>query len=361
MARFVIDLRMVQGPLHGIARYALELARRIPPLAPAHQFLGLVGPDGLPDHLGPLEPSIPLLRCPAAFLSPLEQPALAASLLRARADVFHATSFSLPALWPGTLVATLHDATHLALAENRTLSRVGYYRAIVTPRARRAAAIITDSEFSRTEVARWMQLDAARIRVIHCGVEGAFCPQPAHLKTRFRELRGLPKDFVLAMGNPKPHKNLKILQQLAESKALPLVLLAGKGARRELGLPPHVIELSPMADDDLVLLYGCATATLVPSFYEGFGLPALESMACGTPVVAADAGALPEIVGSAGLLVPPHDPSAWCSAVESLAKDELLRRRLSELGLERSTRFGWDVTAVETWDAYRKALGPGVA
>src|SRR3954468_14318168 len=106
---------MVRGRLHGISRYALELARRLPALAPDWEFVGLTGPDGLPDTLGPLRPTLPCVHCHADFLSVFEQPALAASLLREKPDLFHATSFSIPALWPGRLVSTLHDANHLAL------------------------------------------------------------------------------------------------------------------------------------------------------------------------------------------------------------------------------------------------------
>src|SRR5262245_22814910 len=158
--RVLIDLRMVRGPLHGIARYALELARRLPQLEPGWQFMGLVGPDGVPDDLAELAPRIPLERCLAGFLSPIEQPALVGSLLKVRPDLFHATSFSLPALWPGRLVATLHDATHLALAEGQTPVQRGYYQLIVGPRAKAASALITVSEFSRRELAQHLKLNA---------------------------------------------------------------------------------------------------------------------------------------------------------------------------------------------------------
>src|SRR5204863_432029 len=148
------------------ARYALELARRMPQLEPGWQFIGLVGPDGVPDELGDLQPRIPLERCLGGFLSPLEQPTLLASLVKVRPDLFHATSFSLPALWPGRLVATLHDATHLALTEGQTPVQRAYYQLVVGPRARRAQALITVSEFSRRELARHLALSEYRLQVI---------------------------------------------------------------------------------------------------------------------------------------------------------------------------------------------------
>ncbi|HMK73170.1 MAG TPA: glycosyltransferase, partial [Myxococcaceae bacterium] len=140
--RLLLDLRMVEGRLHGIARYALALAARIPEAAPELEVLGLGPPDGLPP-LGPLAPAFPVLPCAAGFLSPLEQPALAAALARARPDLFHATSFSVPRLWPGPLVATLHDATHLVRRREYGLLTALYYRTVVRPRLRRARAVLT--------------------------------------------------------------------------------------------------------------------------------------------------------------------------------------------------------------------------
>ena len=153
VVKVLIDLRMVRGHLHGIARYALELARRLPALEPGWQFTGLTAPGGMPDDLGELHPRIPLVKAGAEFLSMTEQPSLLADLIRHRPDLFHATSFSVPALWPGKLVATLHDANHLALSESASVTRTAYYRLVVGPRASRAQALITVSEFSRRELA----------------------------------------------------------------------------------------------------------------------------------------------------------------------------------------------------------------
>jgi len=126
----------------------------------------------------------------------------------------------------------------------------------------------------------------------------------------------LPEFSFAAIGSTKPHKNLRVLRTIASSLPAPLVLLAGRGSRRALGFEESVIELSPLPDADLVRFYAAALAVLVPSHYEGFGLPALEAMACGAPVIAADAGAHREVVGAAGLLVDPHDPAAWRDACQ---------------------------------------------
>jgi glycosyltransferase involved in cell wall biosynthesis len=357
VVKVLIDLRMVRGHLHGIARYALELARRLPLLEPGWQFIGLTAPAGVPDDLGQLAPRIPLVKATSDFLAPLEQATLATDLLRARPDLFHATSFSVPALWPGKLVATIHDANHLALPESASPSRTIYYRLVVAPRAARAQALITVSEFSRREIAAHLGLAPERLQVIGNGVDTSFhVPMPQELAD-FRERRGLPPRYFAAIGNPKPFKNLRVLLPIADGLPAPLVLLAGRGARRTLGFSEKVIELSPLPDEELVRFYAGACAVLVPSRYEGFGLPALEAMACGAPVIASAAGAHPEIVGGAGLLVSPDNSLAWREACLRLFRDEGLRRELSEAGRERAARSSWDDCAKQTLQVYRRALG----
>ncbi len=347
---------MVHGPLHGIARYALELARRLPRLAPDWQFRALVPPSGLPNELGPLLPDLPQLRARARFLSPLEQPDLAATLLRARVDLFHATSFSLPALWPGPLVATLHDANHLALPGNYGPAQVAYYRVVVGPRAKTARALITISEFSRAELARHLGLSPYKLQVIHQGVDERFSPQPRSDVAAFRERLRLPPRYLLAMGNPKPHKNLKMLARIAEDFPLPLVLLAGRGTGRALGFPGSTIDLGELPEADLPLLYAAAEALLFPSMYEGFGLPPLEAMACGCPVIAARGSSLTEVCGEAALLLDPHSETDWRDAILRLTREPQLRRELSEKGQERAARFTWENCARRTLAVYQRAL-----
>lgn len=347
---------MVRGPLHGIARYALELCRHLPQLEPSWQFVGLTGPQGVPDDLGVLTPRVPLVKCSADFLSPFEQPALAATLFSGRPDLFHATSFSVPALWPGPLVATLHDANHLALPESVSTTRTAYYRLVVAPRAKRARALITVSAFSRSEIATHLGIAPERLQVIANGVDAMFHVPTVSELDDFRARRGLPQKYFVAVGSTKPHKNLKVLTSIADSLPAPLVLLAGRGARRALGFSESVLELAPLPDEDLVRFFAGAQAVLVPSRYEGFGLPALEAMACGAPVVVANAGALPDMVGQAALLAPADDANAWKQACLRLFRDEALRRKLSELGRERSERYSWLECAQQTLQVYRRAL-----
>ncbi|MHB8874082.1 MAG: glycosyltransferase family 4 protein [Myxococcaceae bacterium] len=348
---------MVRGPMHGIARYALELARRVPALAPDLSFFALTGPEGLPAGLGELRPDLPLERCAAGFLSPLEQPALALALVRSGCDLFHATSFSLPGVWPGRLVATLHDANHLALHTLYGPGRVAYYRMIVTPRARLARALITVSEFSRDELARHLFLSPYRLQVIPQGVAESFARPPESDIVDFQRRYALPSRYLAAVGSEKAHKNLAVLAKIAGSLPAPIAVLAGRGAARRFGFPSSTIDLGELPEHELPKFYAGAQALLFPSRYEGFGLPALEAMACGCPVVAAKAGALPEVVRESGLLVPPDDEGGWRDAALRLLRDESLRRELAARGTERACLFTWDDCARRTLAVYRRALG----
>lgn len=355
--RVLLDLRMVEGPLHGIARYALELARRLPALAPDWEFRALVPPSGLPPGLGALHPDLPLVRTHGAYLSALEQPLLAATLFGEAVDLFHATSFSLPGLWPGPLVATLHDANHLALQENYGRAQMAYYRLVVAPRAKRALALLTVSEFSRQQLAAHLFLDPHRLQVVHNGVDARFHPQAASEVLAFRRRSNLPDHFLLLAGNQKAHKNLALLAKVANALPLPLVLLAGKGAAKALRFPSGTRELGEVPEDELPLLYSAADALMFPSLYEGFGLPALEAMACGCPVIASRTSSLPEVCGEAALLVDePKRADAWREAAQRLTRDPVLRRTLAERGLIRAALFSWDDTAKQTLAAYRRAL-----
>ncbi|WP_256559779.1 glycosyltransferase family 4 protein [Myxococcus dinghuensis] len=348
---------MVRGRLHGIARYALELARRAPALAPDLRFSALVPPQGLPGDLGGLAPRLPLHRARAGFLSPFEQPALALDLTQLAPDVFHATSFALPLFWSGRLVATLHDANHVVLADQYTPAQSLYYRVVVGPRAKRASALVTVSEFSREELARHLGLSPYRLQVIPNGVDARFQPPTPAEARAFRARHELPERYVAAVGNAKAFKNLALLGRFAGELPVPVVLLAGKGAvAHELGLHENVLDLEELPEADMPLFYGSAAALLLPSRYEGFGLPALEAMATGCPVLVADATALPEVVGNAAVKLPPNDAQAWCDATLRVLRDDGLRVELAELGRERAARFTWDECARKTVAVYRRVL-----
>jgi glycosyltransferase involved in cell wall biosynthesis len=196
-----------------------------------------------------------------------------------------------------------------------------------------------------------------KLQVISNGVDASFRRAGAEAIADFRERRGLPPRYIAALGNAKPHKNLRLLLPIADTLPLPLVLLAGRGARRALGFSEKVIELAPLPEVDMAAFYSGAACVLLPSRNEGFGLPALEAMACGTPVLAAQAGALPEVMGSAGIFLSPDDARAWKEAIQDVLRDDRRAAALGAAGVERATRYTWEDCAERTLAVYKRAIG----
>ncbi|HSP19934.1 MAG TPA: glycosyltransferase family 1 protein, partial [Myxococcaceae bacterium] len=222
------------------------------------------------------------------------------------------------------------------------------------PALQRARGLLTVSEFARGELAGRLGVPPWRWSVVPPGVDARFRPPTPEERLQLRARLGLPARFLLAVGNPKPHKNMALLARIAARLPVPLVLLAGDGLERVFPRPTRV--LSEVDEEHLPALYGSAEALLLPSRHEGFGLPALEAMATGTPVLAASAGALPEVTGGAAELLDPDDPEAWIHAASALVATPALRVRWASAGRERARAFTWERCARQTLAVYRSAL-----
>jgi glycosyltransferase involved in cell wall biosynthesis len=244
-------------------------------------------------------------------------------------------------------VLTLHDLIHLGFAAESSLAKRLYYGRIVRPATRRAHAVLTVSEHSRREIARWTGIGSDRIVVVGNGVAPAFRPAG--------ERWALDRPYVLFVGNRRPHKNVPALLRAFAASGLAghaALLLSGDADAltgrwvHEAGLGNAEVRFAgAIPEDRLPDYYRGALALAIPSLTEGFGLPALEAMACGTPVLAADCGALPEVVGDAALLVDPTRTEAIATGLRRIAGDAALRETLSARGPARATRFRWDDVA----------------
>ena len=294
---------------------------------------------------------------------------LALDARRDQVQLFHAPHYVCPPLLPCPAVVTIHDLIHLRFPEHRRRPLALYARVMLGFAVRRAARVITVSQSTRRDLEAWLRVPPARIRVIPNGVDARFRPaeDPAAVD-RALATRGITRPYWLFVGNPLPHKNLDGL--LAAYAGLPVELgrlvLAGipPGARPGVeqgcvrrGLGGRVVTLAPLPAETMPVLYQRATALVCPSFWEGFGLPVLEAMACGTPVIAADRGALPEVLDGAGVLVDPTDVDALREAMYTLAADGRLRAALRDAGLARARRFSWRDAAEATLAVYREVLG----
>lgn len=328
--RVLVDDRWL-GPT-GIGRYTEEVLRRAPAAIEITR-LGRSWP--IKDPLTPLR--------------------LHRAIREHRPDVFWSPGFMPPHAPATPYVFTIHDLIHLRFGN--ALHRV-YYDHVIKPLARKAQRVLTVSEYCRQELLQWTGLPQSGVIAIPHGVSAAFSPQG----NRFSP--GWP--YLLYVGNRRPYKNVPLLiRAYAAAGLAPEVGLALSGPPDEalsalaakLGIRERVAFLGPLSEADLAAAYRGALAFVFISSYEGFGLPSIEAMACGTPVLASDTTAFPEVVGDAGLLVSPDEVDQISAAMRRLVADSELRTLLRERGLARAAGYSWDRTAAATWAVIGAAAG----
>jgi glycosyltransferase involved in cell wall biosynthesis len=308
-------------------------------------------------------PHTPLLRIPLT---------LSAELRRRPVDLLH-VQYTAPPLAPCPVVATIHDLSFEHIPETFKLRSRVQLRLTVRATARRAAHVIAPSEYTRRDLIETYGLDPARVTAIPLAVAPHFRPvEVAGELARVRARYGIAGKYVLAVGSTQPRKNLARLVRAYSAlrrgrgrSNLPQLVLVGKQAWlygdtlkaiEEEGLGQDVLLTGYVSEDDLPALYAGALLFAYPSYYEGFGLPPLEAMSCGAPVLTGDRTSLPEVVGDAGLTVDPFDTDAIASALARLIDDDALRAHLRERGLERARSFDWRDTARMTLQVYRRVM-----
>ncbi len=294
---------------------------------------------------------------------------------REEADVAHVPYFA-PPLCPGApVVVTIHDLIPLVLPAYRGGAHVRAYMALVSAAARRATLVVTDSEASARDVERVLGIPRERIRVVYLAAGDAYRPRPQDELEALRRRLGLPDRYLLYLGGFDRRKRVPELLQaykLALARLEPIALVVAGGlpaadsafvpdprrAAQELDLD-QVRFVGHVAEADKPALYAGAEAFVFPSIYEGFGLPPLEALSCGTPVIAAQSSSLLEVVGEAGLLVEPDDVKGLAEAICAVAGDPVVRDRLAARAIDQAARFSWQRTAAETVAVYREAAVRG--
>lgn len=282
-------------------------------------------------------------------------------------DLLHSMAFVTPLLAPCPTVVTIYDLSFIHYPERFPVLQRLYLQTQSGRSCRQAQRVITISESSRQDVHRIFGVPRPQIDVVYPGVDRRYRPLPAVEVDAFRHRRKLPSRFILHVGTLQPRKNIPVLlDALARLSrpALPLVLVGGKGwlfddifARIEaLGLQERVYFAGYVPDEELPLWYNAATLFVFPSLYEGFGMPVVEAMACGTPVIAADASSLPEAAGGAALLFAPQDTADLVERIESVLDDPGLWTKMREGGLAQAQNFSWERAGEETAVVYHRAL-----
>ena len=364
--RIAIDVRKLHD--FGIGTYIRNLLKHLAVFDRDTEYVLLCRPQDC-DTLRQMAPNFSPVADASKPYSIREQVSIPARLLLHRVDLLHEPHYVLPPLVPCRSVVTIHDCIHLIFPQylpNR-LAYV-YARASLWAAAHRAERILTGSETSKSDILRYCDVPADRIIVIHNAIDDRFAtaPQDEDIQ-KTRERYQLDGPFALYVGNIKPHKNLERLIDAFHLvrrdgfERLTLLIIGDQIAkypylRRAVDrykLHKHVRFLGFVGDQTLAALYRLATVFVFPSLYEGFGLPPLEAMASGTPVVASNTSSLPEVLGDAAVLVDPYSAQAIANGIQQVLADPGLRATLRARGLERARVFSWETSVRRTLDVYR--------
>ena len=362
----------------GIGRYTRNLVRALSELDEENDYtLFVAGGWGNGDGLGPWPGNFRVRAVPLSdrwmhllwqrLRLPLPVQAITGSL-----DLFHSPDFVLPPTGRTPALLTIHDLSFLRVPECYVPAFRRYLEGAVARAASRADHILADSESTRQDLVGLMKVRRERVTVLYPGVESRFRPIHApDVLNPVRDRYALPERFVLGLSTLQPRKNFEGLvegfRRLVRARGqepavadLQLVIAGGKGwmveeihaavSKAEMEACVHLTGF--VDDDDLPALYNLAAAFAFPTWYEGFGLPALEAMACGTPVVCADNSSLPEVVGQAALLVDAGDPDALAEALFRVLTQVGLRTQMAAAGPEQAKRFTWPAAARQLSGVY---------
>jgi len=342
-----LDGMPLASPLTGVGHYTAELARHLAIVAPSDSFT-FISPQGV------------LKRRWWSLGLPLH-------LLRNSFDLFHGTNYEIPFWSRRPTVVTIHDLSILSQSEVHEQRLVRRARKRLPWMAKRASKIITPSNSVKTEVCEGFGIQPDKVAVT------PEAPRPVFKRREDRELLrrlGIEGDFILFVGTIEPRKNLRRLveafdQMLRNTSLSPtLVIAGGQGWMmddfvsfiKRTGVEDRVRLTGYLGDEELCGLYSTCAAFIYPSLYEGFGLPPLEAMACGAPVITSRTPALVETVGSAARLVDPKNVDDIARAMAEMLSDKKAREHYAELGTAHVKKYSWEQTALKTLEVYRELL-----
>ena len=382
--KIVLDARWIFPELSGIGAYTWALIQALAACDQENQYVLLFQdaavmqrveasfPAGLPANMT-------TTHVPYGIFAPVNQVRLPSLLKRLEADIFHSTNYMIPFMAfprrrPGSIrcVTTIHDVIPLIFPHHAPQSLKSrlfpLYVRVMLEAGLRSDGIITDSESSARDIRHHLRMDSERtdrVRSIPCGVSPAYRPPGDREATG----DGAPKK-ILYVGRSDPYKNLTILieafaQARREMPVPPQLIVAGSpdprypegpARARELGIDDAVTWTGYLTDEALVRAYQDADLLVHPSQYEGFGLPVLEAMACGTPVICSNASSLPEVAGDAAILLAPDDTQGYSHHMVAVLTDPELSASLARRGLDQARKFSWQATARATLAVYRDVM-----
>ena len=367
--RIAIDARKLRD--YGIGTYIRNLLRHLARLDANTEYIVLCREEdcAFAAELGENFRAVPER---SGSYSVREQLAVPLDLRRERAHLFHAPHYVLPPLTPCRSVVTIHDCIHLRFPQYLPNQLAyAYARTSLWVAAHRSVRILTVSEASKRDILTYFRVPASKITVIPNAIDERFNEEPpADEVMRVRERYQLNDPFVLYAGNIKPHKNLERLIEAfhiirrGDLEHVKLLIIGDeiskyatlRRAVHKYKLHKHVRFFGFVPDATLAILYRLARVFVFPSLYEGFGLPPLEAMASGTPVITSNVSSLPEVVGDAAMLIDPYEPDAIAGAMRRVLADDRLRDDMRERGLARVREFSWGRSVRRVREIYEEVL-----
>lgn len=368
-----IDATAVPPKPMGAGRYVIYLIRELAALDTSHKFTVFAH-----EYLRPFLSDLPgahtrviwLPNKPPAMRLIWEQTFFPRILRRSGVDLLHSPHYTMPLSCPVPSVITFHDMTFFIHPEMHTLSKRAFFPWIMHHSSRKADMIITDSESTRRDAMQLLAIPPEKIVTVHLGYQDIFRPiTDTAILDAVREKHHLPEHFILYVGAVEPRKNLPLLLNVfdilvQQGYSQHLVIVGGLGWLYQdvltqidkLRAKDRIHRMGHIPYADLPVFYNLADVFVYPSIYEGFGLPPLEGMACGTPVITSDISSMPEFVGDAGVLAPPNDEAALLEAIQTVLSDDALRGRLAKDGPKQAANFTWKHTAEKTMNIYEQVL-----
>lgn len=373
--RIGINARYIQRQITGIERYTLELIKNIEKIDTKNRFVLFYNKhEKIPKITKSQNFTDYISRFPTKnvfFRILWEEMYLSQEIKSKRIDVFHGPSFVVPMIKPKNCryVITIHDLSWFYYPESFTFFNKLFFRVFLPNSIKKADVIIADSRSTKNDIIKFYGVNPEKIKVIYLGIDKDFCrPSDAAKNSLILRKYGLPEDYILSIGSLLPRKNIvNIIRAFYDLKKKGLkekLVIIGKKAWlyeqifsiiKDFNIREEVIFTGYVEDKNLPYLYSSAKLLLFPSFYEGFGLPILEAMSCGCPVITSKVSSMPEVAGDAALLVDPKNIGQISKSIEKLIKDESLRKDLINRGYEQAKKFSWEKTANETLAMYKKA------
>jgi glycosyltransferase involved in cell wall biosynthesis len=339
----------------GISRYISELASGLEQV---------MAPD---DRLTLLGQGVPVLHDSATARILWEQTGLPATAAARRIDVLHGPLSVVPMASRIPSVITVHDLAFLKYPEQVPATRRNWLIAGTRMGARKAARVITISENTKDDLLHWLKLPEENVRVIPLAISPHIHRVSGTSLDVFRLKIDIDRPYILAVGTLEPRKNLETLlrafAKIKDDVPHQLVLVGPEGwltgglkaTLGELALGDRVRLTGFVSDEELGGWYSAADLFAFPSWYEGFGLPSIEAMHCGAPILTSNTSSFPQVVGDAGVMIPPDDVNLWAETIQQLLRDEGRRKELRQRGFVRARDFSWIKTALATYDVYREA------